>query len=341
MILRGRLRRPAWALLLAGPVACAPAMDPPGPPAPAVGPDAPEAAHPVAAPDDAWRLLGADGSDAGLDELVRAAAEVEVVFVGERHGNPGGHRFQRELLEAVLRADAPSGDAGDGIGARTPVLSLEMFERDVQPVLDEYLDGLITEEQFLAAARPWESYRRDYRPLVELAREHRVPVIAANAPRRYVNRVARLGPESLAGLPDNAFRHLPPIPYPGPSEAYREEWNRLMGDGHAHAPEGALHAQALWDAAMAHAVAEALDGEGPAGEAHPDMERPLVIHLTGAFHVENRTGTPEALEHYRPGTRSLVVVILPLEDPAEALPADAGELGDYLVVTRAAAPPRP
>src|SRR3954467_8455063 len=68
---------------------------------------------------------------------------------------------------------------------------MEMFERDVQIVLDEYLSDLITEQHFLASSRPWGNYKTDYRPLVELAKEKHLDVIAANAPRRYVNMVSR------------------------------------------------------------------------------------------------------------------------------------------------------
>ena len=60
-------------------------------------------------------------------------------------------------------------------------MTLEMFERDVQPLLDQYLAGNISEKNFLDGARPWDRYTTDYRPMVELARVHGWPVIAAIA----------------------------------------------------------------------------------------------------------------------------------------------------------------
>ena len=325
---RRRGRVPAWAawsplaILAAVLAGCGAAV---GEPAPAPRP-APEPADP---PEAAWHLYHAHGAPATLDDLVAAAQQVDVILVGERHGDPGGHRFQRELLDRVVH-EAEAGRLDD----RTPVLSLEMFERDVQPVLDEYLEGLITEEHFLAAARPWPRYRRDYRPLVETAREAGVPVVAANAPRRYVNRVSRLGREGLDDLPDHALEHLPPLPYPEPTEAYRAEWEAVMAEmvrghgahGHGEPPESALEAQALWDAAMAHAVAATLDREG-AGT--------VVVHMVGSFHVENRTGIPEALHHYRPETRTLVVVVKAVGDPgASPREGEMDDAGDFIVLTR-------
>jgi uncharacterized iron-regulated protein len=272
-------------------------------------------------------LFHADGRPASVDGLLVEAADVSVIFMGELHGNPGAHALQSDLLEALVAAAPAAG--------REVVLSMEMFEGDVQLVLDEYLQGLITENQFLAAARPWTNYERDYRPLVELARERGLRVVAANAPRRYVNRVARLGPESLDDLSQEALAHLPPLPFPEPSEAYREEWNRRMG-GHGHGPDpahggdAALMAQALWDAAMAYAIHRAME------DGRPGL-RPLVLHLTGSFHVENRTGTPEALRHYRPGVRYLIITTRTAEDPADLEAAmddpDAATLADFILLT--------
>ncbi len=70
---------------------------------------------------------------------------------------------------------------------------MEMFERDVQIVLDEYLKNYISESHFISSSRAWGNYKTDYRPLVEFAKQNKIDVVAANAPRRYVNMVSRLG----------------------------------------------------------------------------------------------------------------------------------------------------
>lgn len=73
------------------------------------------------------------------------------------------------------------------------IVSLEMFERDVQPLLDQYLAGTISEANFLAGSRPWDRYTTDYRPMVELARVHGWPVVASNIPRPLASGVSRRG----------------------------------------------------------------------------------------------------------------------------------------------------
>ncbi|MEM8560352.1 MAG: ChaN family lipoprotein [Bacteroidota bacterium] len=149
-----------------------------------------------------YRIFTGEGTASDLDALIAAMAEVDVVFLGEQHNDPVAHALQLDLLRAATQATAAD-------SARSVTLSLEMFEQDVQLVLDEYLAGLIRERDFLASARPWSNYDTDYRPLVEHAREQGWPVIAANAPARYVRLVSQQGVEGLAALPDGAQAFLP------------------------------------------------------------------------------------------------------------------------------------
>jgi uncharacterized iron-regulated protein len=166
---------------------------------------------------------------------------VDVVHVGEIHTDPVGHWIESELFRRAVEGtlgqryrrgaqQAPEIQPTENGPERPLALSLEMFERDVQYIVDEYLADLITESQFKASARPWEHYDEDYRAMVELAKARGIPVLAANAPRRYVNRVSRMGRNALADLSPEAKRFLPPLPFPEPTEAYREEWTRLMSN---------------------------------------------------------------------------------------------------------------
>jgi uncharacterized iron-regulated protein len=74
---------------------------------------------------------------------------------------------------------------------------MEMFERDCQLVLDEYLNDYITDGQLVKEGRAWKNYK-DYRPMVNIAKQHHQKVVAANAPRRYANMVSRNGLPVLA-----------------------------------------------------------------------------------------------------------------------------------------------
>jgi uncharacterized iron-regulated protein len=281
-----------------------------------------------------YRVFTGAGAAASLEDVVAAMAAHQVVFIGETHDDPTGHMLELELLRRAVdtyRAGRPT------------ALSLEFFERDVQLPLDEYLAGLITEKAFRADARPWPRYETDYRPLVELAKEQRVPVIAANAPRRYVTIVTRKGREALGELSAAAHALLPPLPYGEASAEYRSQWIATISavmerEGmkcgvpveRPDAPPGShanmgnqLHAQVLWDASMAWSIAQYLKAQPAA----------LVLHMVGGFHVERGTGTPEQLQAYAPGTRAMIVSLRPVADVAAFEPAPAGQWGDFVIQT--------
>ncbi len=186
-----------------------------------------------------FRVYDGEGRSRSFAEILQALDDADVMLVGEEHDDVVGHHVEAELL---IRAAQRMGALTDESESRPVVLSLEMFERDVQYIVDEYLADLITEEQFTRSSRPWPRYDTDYRPMVRFARAHGLPVVAANAPRRYVNRVSRLGPGALSDLSDVAKSFLPPLPYPEASKEYTEQWNALMAEMMAAASTDSTHA---------------------------------------------------------------------------------------------------
>ena len=277
-----------------------------------------------------YRIYDATGKAASMEEVLAALDKAEVVCVGELHDDPAGHAFEADLLKRALEHN---GDGNAKTKKRPLTLSLEMFERDAQVVLDEYLHGLIAERHFLLSSRPWNNYQTDYRPLVEFAREKNLSVIAANAPARYVNRVARLGPASLKDLTTEARGWLPPLPYESASPAYAAKFTQLMTGpqmtGGAQGPQSPhgntylLDAQSLRDATMAFAIAQQL-------KRQPES---LVLQINGNFHSEERLGVPEQLQHYRPKTRTLVITIVNDKSYPAFDAARFGKLGDFVILT--------
>ena len=263
-----------------------------------------------------FRVFDSKGNPSSIEKIVEAAGTVDVLFLGEYHDDAVGHALQADVFRRVVETYS---------GRRPVSLSFEMFERDVQMVVDEYLRGQISEAQFLASSRPWNNYKTDYRPLLELAKEKRLPVVAANPPRRYVNMVSRLGRASLDGLSKDAKKFLPPLPYPQPSEAYSKKFKALMGNG----PEvqaglvNILDSQTLWDSGMAHAITRQVKKQ----------KNGLVLHVNGGFHTESRLGTAEQLLSYRKKTK-FIVVTMRYEDDFEKFDSTRHTgLGDFVILT--------
>ncbi|HEX6882657.1 MAG TPA: ChaN family lipoprotein, partial [Planctomycetota bacterium] len=302
-----------FALLL--PAACAS----PG----AHGPDAPssaELARPLPPLEQAVTVWDAQAGRAlAFDELLARLGALDAVFLGETHLDDVTHRVELAVLEGLIERR----------GGRV-VLALEMFERDVQPVLDDYLAGRIDEAAFLAAARPWKNYATDYRPLVEAAKRHGVPVIAANTPAALRRKVASGGKAALDALAPEERRLLPEEILPAEA-GYWERVDRATR-GHmnfASLPEEKrlYSGQNLWDNSMGAACAEAL-------AAHPGA---TIVHVVGGFHVMYGSGTAAQFRRRAPGSRSAVVEILPVSALASARPERDAERGDYLVYASALA----
>ncbi|RYG10744.1 MAG: hypothetical protein EOO07_21665, partial [Chitinophagaceae bacterium] len=85
-----------------------------------------------------------------LDDIVADMANANVLFFGEEHNDSIGHYLEVTLFKKLAVA------YGNKVG-----LTLEMFHTDVQPVIDEYLAGMITEKNFIKEARAWNNYK-DY-----------------------------------------------------------------------------------------------------------------------------------------------------------------------------------
>jgi uncharacterized iron-regulated protein len=253
-----------------------------------------------------------------FETLALRAAATDVVFFGERHGHAPGHRLQHALLEGLFRR-----------GGAT--LSLEMFERDVAPLVEAYASGTATLDSLLAHARPWPRYATDYQAQVDFARARGWPVLAANVPRALANSIAREGLAVLDTL-DAVTRAYAAADVHCPDDAYRmrfvEEMRRHpLGDSDAEreaVEQRYYESQCVKDETMAESIVHAIE----AGTARP------VVHLTGAFHSDRGDGIPVRVLRRKPDARIVSLTLVPVTDLRHADPAPHRERADYLLLTR-------
>ncbi len=258
-----------------------------------------------------------DGEQVDLDTMISHLSRQQVVFLGETHLDEITHRMEVEILEGLRRS------------GRDVVVSLEMFARDRQQVVDDYLAGRIDEDQFLENSDPWNNYETGYRPIVEWARTHEVPVIAANVPSSVWRKSAfgggleALTPEQRATIADQLYPN---------SERYWQRYDRTVrGHGHSPAgkgPEDRLEmVQSLWDNTMGESVSKAL-------EAHPDA---VVVHINGGFHTFEGDGTAHQFQVRQPDADFATVHMVPTHSDA-ARSIEAGDpSGDWIVTAQAVA----
>jgi uncharacterized iron-regulated protein len=254
-----------------------------------------------------WIFDSGQNSWADMARLQEAMGQSQVVVVGEQHDHAIGHQVECELLDIFWQTH---GDVA---------VALEMFERDVQHIVDGYLEGEVSERFFLANSRPWKNYSSAYRPLVEFAKDLSLPVLAMNVPRRYAAHVTSGKEKILAELPAADKKFLAEIVVP--SGAYREKFVKTM-QGHAKPEEMERYyrAQCFKDDTMARALAE-MRQKRPATR---------IIAYVGAFHCEERLGVPQKLLAQLPQTRVLVICIIPVSGRPEH-PENYRQQADFLL----------
>jgi uncharacterized iron-regulated protein len=280
-----------------------------------------------------YRLMRTDGGAlpprlVTVEEAAAVLKDYDVVFLGEIHRHPGNHLAQMALYRAIQEK------------AGAVDLSLEQFERDVQPVVDDYMAGRIGEEALKDKGRAWDNYPVSYRPLVEYAKAHGLTAIAAEAPTAVVRCVGQQGPAFLAAMkPETrgwaaAELHLGDGPYKDKylvfaagDGSHGKEAKDSAGPGEAVLRSFA--AQVTRDDTMAESIVRHL-------RAHPGRK---VVHLNGAFHSESFLGTAERVKLRDPALKVAVVnpIALPAGAPAQVGAATAAT-GTFVLLLRA--PPR-
>jgi len=256
----------------------------------------------------AYRLYNAKGKKVKYQKMIQAAKNADVVFFGEQHNNPIAHWLELQITKDLYHAR--NGKIIEGA---------EMFERDNQLILNEYLKGEITQKYFEDEARLWPNYKTDYKPLVEFAKKHHIPFIATNVPRRYANIVYKHGFRALDTLTAEAKSYMAPLPIPYDPEikCYKDmlAMMKKMGHNNPNLPK----AQALKDATMAASIAQ-YAGNGK-----------LFIHYEGAYHSDHHQGIIWYLNKYKPGLK--IVTLSTVEQKAiDTLNAKNKNLADFIVV---------
>lgn len=295
---------------------------------------------------------GASGRRIAFADVVRRCRAADVVLFGEQHSDSVCNQLEAQLL-AALAAD------------RRPVaLAMEFFERDTQASLDAYLANRIDEAAFREQTRQKRAYALSHRPLIELCRSAKVPVIAANVPRRLLRAYSRSNlefdvyraqaepadqrwlprsNELIEGRYRDRFmeimkRHPPPTSRPAKALTSAPTSPTTTRPAGSQPPKERARrsflAQLLWDSTMSESVAD----------FRATYPRRRVLLIVGSFHVAYEGGTQAKLRERRPDDR--VVTIVYRDDPTgrfelAADDRDAGDIVIYGIAPPPKAPARP
>ncbi len=277
-----------------------------------------------------------DGKTVQIEDIAQAMSQYDILFWGEEHDDSTGHFLEQKMLRLL----------NDQFG-NSLTLSMEMFDRDVQAVMDEYLSGIIREKFMIKDCRAWKNYR-DYKPMVELAKEKKFPVVCANAPTRYTNYAGRKGQQALAKLPVETQRYFAPLPYDTATGAYLKKITEESEHGPAPLPSkdttkmavkdtvkvkapvltsmgnfSMNQAQSLWDATMAWSILEST-------RKYPAHK---IMQVNGRYHSDEGYGVATHLKKMKPEIKALIVSAY--SDDCFPNPdwQKIPKTGDYIIIT--------
>jgi len=271
-------------------------------------------------------LVARGGSQIPLETFYAQLSVAQVVCIGEQHPNPHYHWAQLHILEELIKRQKAAGVQG--------ALGMEMIQRPFQGVLDDYAAGTIDEATMLSRVgwkKRWGYDFALYRPMIRLARERGLALLALNTVKELTKKVSRKGLDSLtqserARLPELDLENEDHRAWffglmEGMGGAGAHGGGSKMGkmseaaraEAHARA-ERIYTAQVLWDETMAETSAEWLAGG----------DKRQVIILAGGGHCHDSA----IVGRLKRRGAAPVLSVQPVVDDGE------GDVADILAVPR-------
>jgi len=246
-----------------------------------------------------YQFYDKKGKEIKTEKLVKELAEYDVVFFGENHNSSINHWLQLKITEALHKKK--NGQI---------ILGAEMFERDNQAQLNQYIEGKFDAKTLKDSARLWNNFATDYKPLVDFAKDKKLKFIATNIPRKYASKTAKEGLESLNNLPEKEKAYIAQLPIkvsldtPG-----YPEMKKMMGD-HAEGTRvmNFISAQATKDATMAESILKNFE------------KGKTFIHYNGNYHSKEFGGIYWYIKQKNPDLKMAVISVFESEDPELRVP---------------------
>ena len=212
----------------------------------------------------AFQIYSDKGKKVSYKKLINKAKSADIVLFGEYHDNPISHWLELELAKDLL-------------SKYDIVIGAEMLEADDQKLLDNFLKGDINLSNFDSIANLWSNFETDYLPIIKLAIENNIPVIATNIPRKYSRKVYREGGFSaLDSISNEEKKYIAPLPILFDPEL--PQYKNMLDMMGGHEMTDIVKAQAIKDATMAYFIQKKIN------------ENSIFFHINGAYHSDFKEG---------------------------------------------------
>ncbi len=220
-----------------------------------------------------------------MDDFTAKIVAQRVIYVGESHDRLDHHLNQLEIIRRAYAAN------------KNLAIGMEFFQQPFQFALDDYIAGKIDEKDFLRKSEYYLRWRidyRNYRPILNFARENKIPVLALDISEEVRKKIARGETDTLT----DAEKAQIPAEIDRTNTDYREMLSQVF----AMHPDSAdfdrfVEVQLTRDEGMAQTAAAWM-------QANPNGK---FVVLSGGGHLIYRYGIPSRVKR-RTGVDGVIVL---------------------------------
>jgi uncharacterized iron-regulated protein len=209
------------------------------------------------------------GTPITFEVLIDELKDVRVIYVGEKHTDPAHHQIQLNIIRALAQ-ERPDVSMG-----------MEMFDRSYQPILDQWSDGLLQQDEFVKKTHWYSNWRFPYElyaEILDFVKAKNIRLVALNLPFHIPPKIRIGGIDSLMEG-DSAYL---PKEIDTTNPAHRTYLEDVFKQHHGRVSEnfeGFYQAQCVWEDVMAESIAAHLKGG-------------VMVVLAGNGHIIRKFGIP-------------------------------------------------
>ena len=210
------------------------------------------------------------GEAVSFEDMIKDLEKNRFIYIGESHDSLPIHKIQAKIIQALYDKK------------RDLSIGLEMLPASLQPVLDKWINGKLTAEEFIREAEwyvNWNFHFGFYEEIFLFARDNKIPLYALNAPRKSITKIRMKGWEALS---DEEKKLIPE-----PDVSHEEHRllirtifentdlpHQMKGEGLELVFKGLYRAQSAWDGVMAHNAIRA-----------SEQDNRILVVLAGTGHL--------------------------------------------------------
>lgn len=204
-----------------------------------------------------------------LKNILDSLSTKKIIYAGEFHDRFSHHIIQMQIIKGLYSKN------------KKIAIGMEMFQRSFQKVLDDYISGSIDEREFLIRSEYFKRWGFDYnlyKPIIDFAKDKKIPIIALNLQREIIDKVSKGGIDSLS---EEEKKEIP-LELDFSDKGYRERLYEIFQKHPSDNFDFFLQSQILWDETMSMSIDEFL-------KENPDFQ---IIVLAGSGHLQYGSGIP-------------------------------------------------